>query len=100
MLNVLRKFFKCFFGFIFNLLKPKSKKETSKSTIHAHQEASLGFLFNIHNNINMYSINVKHNGKNNDKIKDIQMLEEMKNRLENHLIYGDMHEIEDIKTLR
>lgn len=96
---MLRSVKKCIFGifdYLLSKFKYKTKKESHTSTIYAHQEASLGFLLNMYNNINFYNITIKPK----DVKTKISELEEMKKQLENYLHYGDINEIEKIGTLR
>ncbi len=91
MLNALRRLASNLFKFIFMRKKRNRKRVNSESKITSTQDAYLGFMINMHNNLNMYNVILNN--------KDIKSVEEMKNRIEYEIINGASNEIEDIKPL-
>lgn len=88
MLSAAKRLISNLFKFIFIRKKRNRKRVNGDSKITSTQDAYLGFMINMHNNLNMYNVILNN--------KDLKSIEEMKSRIEHHIINGETNEIEEI----
>jgi hypothetical protein len=91
MLSALKRLISNLFKFIFLRKKRSRKRVNGDSKITSTQDAYLGFMINMHNNLNMYNVILNN--------KDLKSIEEMKNRIEYEIINGESNEVQDIEPL-